>query len=161
MKIRKATHGDWDAIGNLIFPWDREAGLRYQNGRAPVSDREFVAEESRGLVGWISGHHGSGAWANLAAYEDRPDDWSCSFIVKFYVQAESQSGGIGAQLLRAFEKDAQAAKRDLIVVHPDETGEKERLRNFYRTHGYELMNPSRLYSRMAPWLMAKTLPVLS
>jgi GNAT superfamily N-acetyltransferase len=159
MDIRRANRGDQVAIGNLILPWDQDNGQRYQDGRGRVSEREFVAEDADGIVGWISGHHGSTAWANLAAYEDRPDSWACSYIVKFYVQEERQSGGIGGLLLETFESDAQDAGRDLVVVFPDETGDKERLRNFYRDNGYELMNPSRDHSRMAPWLMAKSLPV--
>lgn len=159
MEIRRADRGDQVAIGNLILPWDRDNGPRYKDGRGRVSEREFVAEDADGIVGWISGHHGSTAWANLAAYEDRPEYWACSYIVKFYVQEERQSGGIGGLLLQAFEKDAQDAGRDLVVVFPDETGDKERLRNFYRDHGYKLMDPSRDHSRMPPWLMAKSLPV--
>ena len=84
------------AIGNLIFPWDQDNGQRYQDGRGRVSKREFVAADVDGMVGWISGHHGSTAWANLAAYEDRPEYWACSWLLKFYVQEERQSGGASA-----------------------------------------------------------------
>lgn len=160
MDIRRANPGDQAAIGNLILPWDQDNGQRYQIGRGRVSEREFVAEDAEGIVGWISGHHGSTTWANLAAYEDRPEYWACSWLVKVYVQEERQSGGIGALLLEAFEDDALEVGRDLVVVHPDETGDVERLRTFYRDNGYELMNPSRDHSRMAPWLMAKSLPAL-
>jgi GNAT superfamily N-acetyltransferase len=160
MEIREANRGDTEAIGNLISPWDRDTGRRYLNRRGPISDREFVAEDADGIVGWISGHHGAEVWAHLAAYEDRPSNWVCSHIVKFFVQSERQSDGIGGRLLRTFERDAQDAGRDLVVVFPDETGDKERLRRFYRNNGYELMDPCRDYSRMPPWLMAKTLPVL-
>ncbi|TQS88574.1 N-acetyltransferase [Arthrobacter sp. TS-15] len=160
MDIRRANRGDQVAIGNLIFDWDQDNGQRYQDGRGRVSEREFVAEDAEGIVGWISGQHGSGAWANLAAFEDQPDYWACSFIVKLFVRWERQSGGIGGLLLDAFEMDAQEAGRDLVVVHPDETGDKERLRNFYRDHGYVLMDPSSDHSRTPPWLMAKSLPVL-
>lgn len=160
MEVRESRWGDMEAIGELLAPWDRDLGWKYLKRRGRVSKREFVAEDAGGIVGWISCHHGSTAWANLAAYEDRPDNWACSWLVKFYVQEARRSGGIGALLLETFEDDAQNAGRDLVVVFPDETGDKERLRSFYRDHGYELMDPRSDHSRMPPWLMAKTLPVV-
>lgn len=158
MEIREANRGDLEAIGNLIFPWDRDTGRKYQDRRGPINDPEFVAEDSEGIVGWISGHHGAKVWEHIAAFEDRPENWVCSYIVKFFVQAERRSDDIGGRLLRAFERDALDAGRDLVVVSPDETGEKERLLRFYRKHGYEFMDPCRDRSRIPPWLMAKSLP---
>ena len=57
------------AIGNLIFPWNLENGQRYQKGRGRVSEREFVAEDADGIVGWISGEHNTKVWQFLAAYD--------------------------------------------------------------------------------------------
>lgn len=160
MEIRRADRGDQVAIGNLIYPWDLENGQRYQHGRGRVSDREFVAEDADGIVGWISGEHDAKVWQFLAAYEDQPDSWVCSQIVKVFVQKERRSDGIGADLLAVFERDAQDFGRDLVVLSPDEKGEKERLLSFYREHRYEFMDPCSDYSTRLPWFMAKCLPVL-
>ncbi|MEV7134864.1 GNAT family N-acetyltransferase [Arthrobacter sp. NPDC093128] len=160
MDIRRADRGDQVAIGNLILPWDRDNGPRYKDGRGRVSEREFVAEDADGIVGWISGQHDARVWQFLAAYEDQPDNWACSLIVKFFVQKERRRQDIGADLLAFFERDAQDAGRDLVVVSPDEKGEKERLLSFYRKHGYEYMDPCSDYSTRPPWFMAKSLPVL-
>lgn len=160
MEIREAVRGDQVAIGNLIFPWDRDNGWRYQKERGRVSSREFVAEDADGIVGWISGQHDARVWQFLAAYEDQPDNWACSQIVKLFVQKERRRQDIGGLLLREFERDAQDAERSLVVVSPDENGEKERLLSFYREHGYEFMDPCSNYSTRPPWFMTKTLPVL-
>ncbi|MBE4720137.1 GNAT family N-acetyltransferase [Pseudarthrobacter sp. AB1] len=160
MDIRRANRGDQVAIGHLIFPWDRDNGQRYQRGRGRVSDREFVAEDADGIAGWISGHHNAKAWQFLAAYEDQPENWICSQIVKFFVHQERRSQDIGGLLLAEFERDAQDAGCDLVVVTPDDNGEKERLLRFYREHGYEFMDPCSDYSTRPAWLMTKSLPVL-
>jgi hypothetical protein len=78
MEIRRANRGDQVAIGNLISDWDRDNGQRYKKGRGRVSEREFVAEDADGIVGWISGQHDARVWQFLAAYEDQPDNWFCS-----------------------------------------------------------------------------------
>ncbi|WP_400160401.1 GNAT family N-acetyltransferase [Arthrobacter sp. BPSS-3] len=155
--VRPAVRKDQEAIGRLISPWDRDNGWRYRERRGRVSEREFVAEDGDGILGWISGSHRSGAWGNLAAYEHRPESWVCSYIVKLYVDSQRQSGGMGSLLLGAFEADAMRAGRDLVVVHPDETGDVERLIQFYRNNGYNFMEPSRAHSMRPAWLMAKTL----
>jgi GNAT superfamily N-acetyltransferase len=111
-------------------------------------------------VGWTSGQHNTKVRQFIAAYEDQPDNWAFSHIVKFFVQKERRREDIGANLLAVFERDAQDAGRDLIVVSPDENGERERLVSFYREHGYEFMDPSSDRSWLPAWFMTKTLPVL-
>ncbi|AOY74197.1 hypothetical protein ARZXY2_4698 (plasmid) [Arthrobacter sp. ZXY-2] len=108
-------------------------------------------------MGWISGHHQSSSWENLARYEDMQADWMCSYIVKMYVSPSSRSQGIGQQLISRFEAATLEAGRNLIVVLPDETKELARLRRFYESCGFKLMAPSSEYSRMKPWLMAKAI----
>ncbi|MET3172942.1 UNVERIFIED_ORG: GNAT superfamily N-acetyltransferase [Arthrobacter sp. UYCu721] len=80
--------------------------------------------------------------------------------MKVFVQKKRRSQDIGGLLLREFEWDAQEAGCDLVVVTPDEKGEKARLLSFYREHDYEFMDPSSDYSTRPSWLMAKSLPVL-
>lgn len=81
-------------------------------------------------------------WQFLAAYEDQPDNWACSQIVKLLVQKKRRRQDIGGLLLREFERDAQDAERCLVVMSPDENAEKERLLSFYREHGYEFTDPA-------------------
>lgn len=158
MEIRELATPDRGLVGELILVWDPATGQEYLNYGDPVSDREFVAVDSGEMVGWISGHHGSDSWGNLAAYEDRPLDWTCSYIVKLFVKPEKRSKGVGTRLVHAFERDALASGSDLSVVFPDESDDLVRVRAFYRRCGYLLMDPCQEHAGMQPWLMAKTLP---
>lgn len=158
MEIRQAETSDHRSIGELILVWDPDTGQRYLSGGASASEREFVALEDGDVIGWISGNHESGSWGNLAAYEDRPESWSCSYIVKLFVSPEKRSNRVGGRLVEAFELDAVAAGRDLVIVFPDESNDPRRVRRFYGNCGYALMEPSQDYARMQPWLMAKKVP---
>ena len=158
MEIREATTTDYRSIGELILAWAPDTVQEYLSGDDPVSEREFVALEDGDLIGWISGHHHSESWGNLASYEDRPETWFCSYIVKLFVFQEKRSNGVGSRLVEGFERDAVAAGRDLVVVVPDESDDLKRVRRFYGNCGYVLMDPCREHARMQPWLMAKSVP---